>query len=130
MPNACSACSGIGPDVSACGGGEGCRKDLAFAVLERIGDAMAAAIVDGRATAAMLPLAPSKITLAVGQTWVPRTPRARPRTVMWYGKPSFDSLKRDEVCVGYAEDPAAPAFKDVGHDSYVGEVAFLAWIRK
>ena len=72
--------------------------------------------------------------LAKGQVWTPTRPgsRAKPRTIVWAGmRPPSDRLRWiDYPTVGYVLDPAKPTYPDMGHDSWLGEAAFHAWLRK
>jgi hypothetical protein len=77
--------------------------------------------------------------LAKGQVWTPREGlglrgRAQSRTLVWVGKneaPAFiRELRIDGPTIGYVANTAKPGYPETGHDSWLEEHSFIAWIRK
>ena len=106
------------------------RIARAITLLDRIGDEAADALINGTAAVTMIGQPDAPIILEPGQTWVPTSPKAKPRTIMWVGQPKHRfNPYGGQPCVGYAIDPTNVLFPDVGHDSYLSKRAFLAWVR-
>ena len=106
------------------------RIARALTLLDRIGDEAADALINGTAAVTMIGQPDAPIILEPGQTWVPTSPKAKPRTIMWVGQPKHRfNPYGGQPCVGYAIDPTNVLFPDVGHDSYLSKRAFLAWVR-
>jgi len=68
-----------------------------------------------------------------GATYMPRHPggRAKARTVVWCGLAPYSSSAAMQPfpTVGYVMDPMKPRFAE-GHDSWVSEKSWRAWVRK
>ncbi|MBS7812269.1 hypothetical protein [Roseococcus pinisoli] len=108
------------------GGLSAMRQGIAIALTTlhpRIG-----AVLRGEAVVTMLPgdILPE---FAVGQTWVPTSGRAQPRTIMWIGKGPRHWV--DVPCIGWAHDPVNPSWVegDYRHDGYLRVPEWRGWIK-